>query len=65
MNPGGVVLVIAGVWVLCQVLGGDALNRLGLVTSEQAPPEDPGLGFGDVPDRGYNNVPHDAQGRPL
>lgn len=64
MNPGGVVLVIAGVWVLCQVLGGDALNRLGLVSTE-APAAEPDLGFGNVPDRGYDNVPHDAQGRPL
>lgn len=63
MNSGGVVLVIVGVWVLCQVLGGDALNRLGITgqsSTSDAQPEFPG-----VPDRGYNNVPHDAQGRPL
>ncbi len=31
MNPTGVVLVIAGVWVGCQLWGGDALQRLGIV----------------------------------
>lgn len=30
MKPGGVLLVLAGVWVLCQVLGGNAIKRLGL-----------------------------------
>ena len=31
MNPAGVVLVIAGVWVICQLFPGDALTRLGIV----------------------------------
>ena len=31
MNPAGVVLVIVGVWLGCQVWGGDALPRLGVV----------------------------------
>ena len=31
MNAAGWVMVIAGVWVLFQLLGGHALNRLGLV----------------------------------
>lgn len=31
MNPTGVVLLIAGAWVACQVWGGDALQRLGVV----------------------------------
>ena len=31
MNPGGLVLVIAGVWVLTQVFGGHALERLNVV----------------------------------
>lgn len=31
MNAAGIVLIIAGVWVLAQVLGGDALNRLGVL----------------------------------
>lgn len=62
MNSGGVVLVIAGVWVLCQVLGGDALNRLGLIgqSTDSSSSE-----FGNVPDKGYSNVPHNAQGYPL
>lgn len=30
MNAGGVVLVIAGVWVLAQILRGGALDRLGI-----------------------------------
>ena len=32
MNPAGVVLLFAGVWVGCQVFGGQALQRLKLVT---------------------------------
>lgn len=31
MNASGVVLVIAGVWVVAQVLRGDALQRLGIL----------------------------------
>jgi hypothetical protein len=31
VNPSGVVLVIAGIWVACQVFGGDALGRLTLI----------------------------------
>lgn len=31
MNASGIFLVVAGVWVLAQVLGGDALNRLAIV----------------------------------
>ncbi len=27
----GAVLLVAGIWVLCQVLGGNALGRLGVV----------------------------------
>jgi hypothetical protein len=32
MNASGIFLVIAGVWVLSQVLAGGALQRLGVVT---------------------------------
>lgn len=32
MNPGGVVLVILGVWVLAQVTRGDALARLKVIS---------------------------------
>jgi hypothetical protein len=31
VNPAGVVLILAAVWVGCQVWGGDALARLNLV----------------------------------
>lgn len=31
MNPAGVVLAIAGIWLGCQVFGGDALGRLTLI----------------------------------
>lgn len=30
MNPGGIFLVILGVWVGCQIFGGDALERMGI-----------------------------------
>lgn len=36
MNSGGVLLVVVGVWVLCQVLGGDALVRLGVTEAAAA-----------------------------
>lgn len=49
MNAGGLALVTLGVWMLCQVLGGDALGRLGVAgagtdtgsSSIQAPGFDP------------------------
>lgn len=31
MNPGGVVLIIAGTWLLTQLLAGDMLGRLRIV----------------------------------
>lgn len=31
MNAAGLVLIIAGIWVLTQVLAGDALKRLGVI----------------------------------
>lgn len=37
MNASGAVLVVAGVWVLCQVFGGDALGRLGIVDTGNTP----------------------------
>ena len=40
MNPGGWVLAIFGVWVGCQVFGGDALVRLGIVEPDE--PKDEG-----------------------
>lgn len=57
---GGVLLMVVGAWVLTQVLAGHALQRLGLVGSTGGL-QDPTY----APDQGYNNVPHDGQGRPL
>jgi hypothetical protein len=31
MKPGGIFLVVLGVWVIVQVVAGDALGRLDLV----------------------------------
>lgn len=31
MNAAGAVLILAGVWILAQVLAGDALGRLGVL----------------------------------
>lgn len=31
MNPAGLVIAIAGVWVVCQVMAGNALERLNLL----------------------------------
>lgn len=66
MKPGGVLLVVAGVWVLCQVLGGNALARLG-VDGRQSdggpdPFADPGV---PRPDDGYGRGYRDGSGRPL
>lgn len=48
MNPSGVVIGLAGVWVLCQVFGGNALGRLGIAGSPDQLPSsakgDSGLG---------------------
>lgn len=30
MKPGGLVLIIAGTVVLCQIFGGNAINRVGI-----------------------------------
>lgn len=30
---GGFAVAVLGIWVLCQVIGGDALGRLGLTDS--------------------------------
>lgn len=46
MSPSGVVLVIAGAWILCQVLGGNALGRLNITGQTQAQPTAPGAAGG-------------------
>lgn len=30
MNPGGIFLIVLGVWVGSQIFGGEALERLGI-----------------------------------
>jgi hypothetical protein len=32
VNPGGVVVVIAGIWLGCQIFGGHMLERLNIVS---------------------------------
>jgi hypothetical protein len=32
VNPGGIFLIVLGVWVGCQVFGGQALERLKLIS---------------------------------
>lgn len=65
VRSGGVLLVLAGVWVLCQVLGGDALDRLGIIGQNSSSSGGSTQEFPNVPDKGYANVPHNAQGYPL
>jgi hypothetical protein len=63
VKPGGALLALFGVWVLCQVLGGNALDRLGITGQAAASTGD--FDGTTVPDHGYNDVPHNAQGYPL
>jgi hypothetical protein len=44
VNPAGIVLGIAGVWVLCQVFGGNALGRLNIVPPDTGSSTGTGLG---------------------
>lgn len=37
MNASGLVLVIAGTWILCQTFGGRALGRLGIAGEPTVP----------------------------
>jgi len=37
VNTSGVVLIVAGAWVLCQVFGGRALGRLGIAGDPPTP----------------------------
>jgi hypothetical protein len=61
----GIVLVIAGIWVAAQVLGGDALQRTGVIASDQSTANwnvDPNTG---VPNQDPNKpLLRDPQGRP-
>jgi hypothetical protein len=49
VNPAGIVLGVAGVWVLCQVFGGNALTRLNIVPADSAG-SSTGTGLGAVVD---------------
>ena len=44
---GGILLTVAGIWVLAQVLRGDALGRLGIVESSSPPAAASVGGVGD------------------
>lgn len=46
MNPGGIFLCIAGVWVLCQAFPGHALQRLNILSTQK--PATPGQLLGGV-----------------
>jgi hypothetical protein len=48
VNPAGIVLGVAGIWVLCQVFGGNALTRLNIVPTDTASAGS-GTGLGAVP----------------
>lgn len=41
MKPSGAVLIVVGVWVLCQVFGGNALGRLGIAGEATQPGKKP------------------------
>jgi hypothetical protein len=41
VNASGVLLIVAGVWVLCQVFGGNALGRLGIAGEPTEPGKKP------------------------
>lgn len=38
MNPGGLVVAIAGVWLGFQIFGGNMLQRLGIIETNSTPP---------------------------
>jgi hypothetical protein len=46
----GIVLVIAGIWVATQVLGGDALDRLGITSGSTETTVTPDPNFSVAPD---------------
>lgn len=41
MNPAGFVLIIAGIWVVSQVFAGNALQRMNIITPEEAATANP------------------------
>lgn len=59
MNAGGILLVIAGIWVIAQVTSGKALDRLGITHPAEPVPEP------HTPRDPRYGGPQDARGRPL
>lgn len=57
------MLIVAGVWVLAQLLGGDALGRLGIFEAADKP--DRASVPVPIPDDGYGPGFRDGWGRPL
>jgi hypothetical protein len=53
VNPAGVVLAIAGIWIVSQVFAGNALERLGIL---KPTPTDQGGGI--IPDIGSGLAPY-------
>jgi hypothetical protein len=52
VNPAGVVLAIAGVWVISQVFAGHALERLNILPDRKDTPKSGGGFIPGVPDPG-------------
>ena len=48
MNPGGIFLSLAGVWVLCQIFGGHALQRLRVLDGSTGDGSSKGGGAGFI-----------------
>ncbi len=67
MNPAGILLVVAGTWVIAQVFAGDALRRLNIIPRSEdnsSPPSfdpqnpsRPGLPDPQTPGFGRNPLP--------
>lgn len=41
VSPSGILLALAGVWIMCQVFGGNALGRLGIAGEPTEPGKKP------------------------
>lgn len=62
MKPSGLLLAVIGVWVLSQVLAGNALKRLGVVDGEKSSGSSSST---PPPADGYGPGYRDGNGRPL
>lgn len=68
MNPAGILLVIAGTWVIAQITAGKALERMGLVKPDDGGKlvNDPAGVLGQIPPvlpGGSRNPPYIDLGR--